>query len=652
MMQRSRKRPTPKDVIAFPWVSDAQIDPTGQKIAYVSGSLIREKTQLAKQVVWLVDTEGQNARQLTNGPRADFHPRWSPDGRSLAFLSDRLEDGQLQVYLMHLGGGEALQLTDFKGEIDTSRSKDTIQWSPCGQYLAFLLKDPETDEEKKKKEEKNDPIEFEKVHKFTRLWTLELVTKKLRPVTRADAQVWEFEWAPDGREFALIISDYPYEWSWYRSRLARVSANGGTPKTIHKPKKRQIALPRWAPDGKQIAFLSSVLSDRGANQGDLFVVSASGGEPRGISPEYPGSIGWMEWTKNGRALWVCGYEQGQAAFGELDSQERRVKTLWREPVLIAESSWPKFSMSKNQERVAVVRAAAADARNVWSAKIRGSKLGWKKLTNVATNLNEFELGEQEIISWKSRDGWKISGVLLKPAGYRKGRRYPTIVCAHGGPTSLVANGFLVTYWGQMLAAKGYAVFLPNFRGSTGFGRKFAEANVGDMGGKDFGDIDSGVDFLIEKGIADPKRLGFGGWSYGGFMTCWTVTQTDRYKAAVMGAGISNWLSFHGMSHLQTWDETHYDASPYERGGVYEKFSGIHYARRVKTPTLILHGELDRDVPPEQSYQFYRALHDHGVETELVIYPRAGHGISEKNHWLDLHRRIAAWYDKYVKGGGG
>jgi dipeptidyl aminopeptidase/acylaminoacyl peptidase len=647
-MPRGPKRLTPQAVLQFSWLSDAQINPTGETIAYVSGSLVREKTKLTKQNIWLVEAAGQNARQLTNGLRADFHPRWSPNGQSLAFLSDRLEDGKLQIYLMSLDGGEALPLTDVKGEIDASRGKDTIQWSPDGKYLAFLMRDAETDEEKKKKEARDDAIEFEKDRKYTRLWTLELKTKKLRQITKTDVQIWEFQWSPEGKEFALIVSDDPYEWSWYRSRLARVSAQGGVIKTVYKPKKRQIALPRWSPDEEQIAFISAVLSDRGSVQGDLFLVEANGGEPKDLTRDYPGGVSWMEWVNDGRALLTSGYEQGQAALSELDPKTGEMKTLWREPVALAEHFWAKYSLSRDQRRVAVVRSASNDARNVWCARLENAKARWKRLTNAVPNLSAFELGEQEIISWKSRNGWEISGILIKPVGYRKGKRYPTIVCAHGGPTSLVANGFLVnSWWGQLLAARGYAVFLPNFRGSTGFGLKFAEANVGDMGGKDFEDIDSGVDFLIKQGIADEKRLGFGGWSYGGFMACWTVTQTDRYKAAVMGAGISHWLSFHGNSHLQAWDANHYDTSPYERNGLYEKFSGIHYVKRVKTPTLILHGELDRDVPSEQSYQFYRALRDHGVETELVIYPREGHGISEKNHWLDLHRRIAAWYDKYI-----
>jgi dipeptidyl aminopeptidase/acylaminoacyl peptidase len=307
------------------------------------------------------------------------------------------------------------------------------------------------------------------------------------------------------------------------------------------------------------------------------------------------------------------------------------------------------------KRAAIVREGPRAPRDVWRVDLSGAapSLKFKQVTYAQLNPREFALGEQEIVRWKSRDGWTIHGVLIKPHGYKKEKRYPTIVCVHGGPTSMVGNGFMVnsvagnSIWGQALASQGYAVFFPNFRGSAGFGLKFAESNVGDMGGADYHDIDSGVDALIERGIADPKRLGLGGWSYGGFMTCWTVTQTTRYKAAVMGAGISNWLSFHGNTEIHTWDAFHYKASPYERDGVYAKFSGMNFVDRVKTPTLILHGEADRCVPAEQAFQFYRALRDHKVPAELVIYPREGHGISEKLHWLDLRRRVLAWYDKHL-----
>lgn len=649
---------TPEDSLTFPIVSDAQIDPAAAAVAYVRADCAREGTALIRQQIWVVDSSGRRDRRLTHGPRADFHPRWSPDGRQLAFLSDRVEDGRLQLYLLDREGGEARQLTHVEGEIDCTRYKDTVQWSPDGKQLAFLMIDPDTAEEKKRHEETGGALEFEKTPKFTRLWTVEAATGALRPVIQGDVQVWEFAWSPDGREFALIVSDAPYEWSWHLARLARAPARGGPPRTVFAPPQRQIALPRWSPDQKYIAFISSIWSDRGSIDGDVFLVSARGGQPRDISPDYPGSIGWMEWKKNGRALLTIGYEQGQAAVGELDVASGRAHTLWRQPVEVADRYWPRFSLAKDGRTLAVARAAPHAARDVWTGAIAadgvppdlsGGRVRWKQLTDAAPQVRDFALGQQEIVSWTSRDGWPMRGVLIKPVGYRDGKRCPLIVNPHGGPTSLAANGFMATnLWGQCLAARGYAVFFPNYRGSTGFGLKFAEANLGDLGGHDFEDIDSGVEALIERGLADPARLGFGGWSYGGFMTAWTVTRTDRYKAAVMGAGITNWPSFHGNSHLHAWDAIHYDADPYERDGVYARFSAMNFVGRVKTPTLIVHGELDRDVPPEQSYQFYRALVDHGVDTELVIYPREGHGPTEKKHWLDLHHRIANWYDKYLK----
>lgn len=350
-------------------------------------------------------------------------------------------------------------------------------------------------------------------------------------------------------------------------------------------------------------------------------------------------------------------------------------TLWRKPVVISEIAWPRFTLDHAQRRAAIVLEGPRSPRAVWRVDLRIMGLIFdvhrktgaispmslknsaqlRQLTQPSFDPRKFLLGHQQIIRWKSRDGWEIQGVLIKPVGYKSGRRYPLLVCIHGGPTSVVGNGFLVSsfsnnfIWNQVLAARGYALFYPNFRGSAGYGLKFAEANVGDMGGQDFHDIDSGVDALIERGLADPQRLAIAGWSYGGFMACWTVTQTPRYKAAIMGAGISNWHSFHGNSEIHTWDAAHYRADPYQRDGAYARFSGMNFVDRVRTPTLILHGQTDLCVPPEQAYQFHRALLDHGVHSELVLYPREGHNISEKAHWLEMRHRVTAWFDRYLKG---
>lgn len=648
-MTSNLKRLDTQALLTFPFLSEAQISPNGETVAYTSGELVSTKYKIPRRNIRLVDANGKNDRQFSNGLRADFHPRWSPDGRQVAFLSDRAEEGKLQVYLMSSTGGEAIQLTNVDGNIDISRAKDALQWSPDGKSLAFLMTDPETPEEKARKAEKDDAHEFEKNHKFTRVWAIDLATRKLQRITHGNWQVWEFSWSPDSRAFALVVSSEPYEWAWHLARLARVPARGGEPKIVFNPAPRQIGLPRWSPNGKQIAFISMVSSDRGSIGGDVFLIPATGGKARDASADFDGSIGWLEWKRNGKSLIVAGYENGEAMIGQLNLGAGRVKTLWRAPVSLAENHWARFSTSIDRRRIAAIQSSPTDHRNVWTGTLSPNRIAWKRVTDGAPQLREYSLGAQEMFEWKGRDGLKLRGVLIKPVGYKLGKRYPLIVHPHGGPTSLYPNGMFANgLWGQLLAQRGYAVFLPNFRGSTGFGLEFTEANVGDMGGMDFQDIETGVDSLIERGLADPKRLGIGGWSYGGFMTCWAITQTSRYKAAVMGAGISNWLSFHGNSHLHAWDAIHYDANPYEADGVYAKFSAMNFASRVKTPTLILHGELDRDVPAEQGYQFYRALHDHGIETEFVIYPREGHGINELKHWLDLHRRIADWYDRFVK----
>ena len=243
----------------------------------------------------------------------------------------------------------------------------------------------------------------------------------------------------------------------------------------------------------------------------------------------------------------------------------------------------------------------------------------------------------------------MQGLLIRPPDSAPRERCPMVVVVHGGPTSVHSHQFYAGRgWYQLIAAQGLVVFLPNPRGSTGWGLEFAESNIGDMGGKDWEDIRLGIAHCVERGIADQDRLGIAGWSYGGFMTAWAVTQTDMFKAALMGAGISDWRSFHAKTSLSEWDVMYYgDADPWEADGPFQRFSPINYVKRVRTPTLIVHGEEDLDVPVEQGYMFHRALRDLGVETQLVVYPREPHGFQEKNHQLDLGRRISEWFARYL-----
>ncbi len=585
-------------------------------------------------------TDDGEARQLTYGPRSDTTPRWSPDGQTLAFLSDREKDGQRQICLLPISGGEAVQATSVEGAIPSPRSLDPMAWSPDGKRIAFVKTDPETEDEKKRRREKDDHIEFEQHPKYTRLYALDIDTREVACVSPDGLQVWEFCWSPTGEEFAAVASDSPFEQAWYTNRLAAFSSDGRPARTLHRAK-RQVAKPVWSPDGKQVAFLSSNWSDRGITPGGVFAVASQGGEARDLSAGHVASANALAWVDDSRLVTVA-QEQGGYGIAEIEVATGERTSLWRGDAGFSDVS-TTFSMDR-KGNLAVVREDESSPQDVWLAKRNAGGVEWTRLTRLHPQAVDFEIGATETLHWKGADGWEMQGLLIRPVGAAAGAA-PMVTVVHGGPTGMTAYRYYPAYrYFGLLAANGLAVFLPNPRGSTGWGLEFAESNIGDMGGKDWEDIQAGIDYCVEQGIADPGLLGISGGSYGGFMTAWAVTQTDRFKAGVMIAGISDWRSFHGKSYLCDWDPIHYgDADPWDPDGTYRDFSPITYVKRVKTPTLILHGEADEDVPVEQAYLFYRALKDLGVETELVVYPREPHGFVERNHTLDHDRRIVRWF---------
>jgi dipeptidyl aminopeptidase/acylaminoacyl peptidase len=471
------------------------------------------------------------------------------------------------------------------------------------------------------------------------------------------------------------------------ARLARVGAGGGLPETIYSVPEKQFASPRVSPDGTQLAFLACIWSDRGINGGDVFVMRRETGDWRlgdsdadaqpasslqppvsNLTAGYRGSIWWIQWSADGAALDYIAYEDGEAAIGRIDVATGARITRWKGAVAFAESASSRY-IARDTGAIAALREDAARPHDLWLAVPEGPETGdwrlgaaspssiphlpsptaWHQLTHFHPQTCERALGETRVLRWQGADGMEIQGLLILPVGYQEGTRAPLLTWVHGGPAWLYTHSFYGAgrYPQQLFAGAGYAVLLANPRGSAGWGVEFTEANIGDFGGRDYEDIIAGVDHVIGLGIADPARLGIGGWSYGGFMTAWAVTQTKRFKAAMMGAGICNWRSFHGVAEIGTWDQISYRASPYEQGGRYDRFSAIHYVDRVTTPTLIVHGMEDVIVPVGQSYEFFRALKDHGVPTELVVYPREPHGFRERGHNIDRFRRFLAWFQRYI-----
>ena len=382
----------------------------------------------------------------------------------------------------------------------------------------------------------------------------------------------------------------------------------------------------------------------------MWVIDRDGSNPRNLTKNYPCSISYFQWGPDDRELICVGAEDAGGAIVRIGC-DGQVKKLWSGSVAFGPSRWPSFSISRDQKTICVSREDFYHPMEMWIATVDSSAVSWKQLTHLNPEIVSNILGAAESVWWKAADGLNVQGFLVKPPDYENDKRYPLITVVHGGPGWFFGYRFLgYNYYYAMLPSRGYALFMPNPRGSLGRGTGFTELNMGDMGGKDFQDIMTGIDYLIEQGVADPDRLGISGGSYGGFMTSWAITQTERFKASVDLYGIINWPSFHGTTTIQKWDEIFYKTDPYEVGGVYQKFSPLTYINRVKTPTLILHGELDPFAPVGQGYEFFRSLKDHKVEVELVIYPREGHGFLEKKHLSDAATRIMDWFEKHIQAG--
>jgi dipeptidyl aminopeptidase/acylaminoacyl peptidase len=668
------RRVTLNDLLDLKLVSDPQLSPDGRRLAWVVGEANKTDTPKPRSRVWAMALDGGSPRPLTGEHHTDAAPRWSPDGRHLLFISDRKEAGKPRLYLMPVGGpesvgGEAELLWPSVGDVSQPC------WSADGRRVACLMTDLETDEQRKRKERKDDPQVFDEEPRFDRLWVVDLETRRCsrsgstRCVTGERVHVWEFDESPDGSRFVALVSDRRGEDAWYSARLVTVPAAGGEA-TLLCTTGKQYAMPRWSPDGRWIAFLSCTWSDRGVIGGDMWVVSADGaGEPRLDAQRQrrgpdPGprnltagssvSVSCLAWEPESAGILFLGYGEGQLTAGRVDRDTGATERFWTEPITAAERSQPRFTLDRTAQTMALAREDPAHPRDLWTYSRAG---GWQRRTELHLSLANISWGAVEELSWQSADGRAIQGLVVHPVDAPRSAVAPLIVLIHGGPASLwpyrlAAGG--TSDWAQWLAAHGYRVLLPNPRGSLGWGVPFTEANLGDMGGRDLQDILAGVEALVEAGLADPARIGIGGWSYGGYMTAWAVTRPAAelrypFRAAVMGAGIANWLSFHGTAEIPAWDALFWQASPYERDGPYQQFSPIHHIQNARTPTLILHGGDDHTVPASQAQEFYQALKERAVPTQLVLYPREGHPIQEREHQRDMLERILAWYNQHLLG---
>jgi dipeptidyl aminopeptidase/acylaminoacyl peptidase len=637
--QQAKRAMTPTDAIAIKTVSDTQISPDGTQVAFVVRELDLSANEFFSNL-WIVPVGGGEARRFTSSLKTDSAPRWSPDGKWLAFLanreSKRRPDGdgppKTQVWVMSAGGGEAQPVTDVKGGVTGS-----LAWSPDGRQIAFTAQEPQTEDEQKRLKEKRDMVVVGEATKMSQLWVADVASRNARQLTTDRADSSGPAWSPDGQAIAFVRRPTPNPDDGLLSDILIIPAAGGAPRLLVK-NPGPDADPRWSPDGRSIAYLAGDRAQSGG-QNDVMVVAATGGEPVNLTRAFDRDESNPVWSPDGKVISFEANIGANRYFFSVPAAGGPVKPLCGGTLGIG-----SLSLSRDGKTVAYNSSDPLQPADVWAANADGTNA--RRLTKMNPQVDEFRLGATELVRWKNPDGGEVEGVLVKPADFQAGRKYPLIVEPHGGPAGTQQTRFNPTW--QAYAGRGYAVFAPNFRGSNGYGKAFIEANAGKWGVVDFQDIMSGVDYVISLGFVDPDRMGVEGWSYGGYMSQFIVTHTDRFKAAVPGAGMSNMISFYGTTDIQRFTIYYMTGHPWETPEVYRRSSPIFSIDKAKTPTLILFGEQDRRVPIEQGEQFYTALKQRGVEVQMVRYPREPHGFAEPNHQIDRIQRIADWFDRFLK----
>jgi dipeptidyl aminopeptidase/acylaminoacyl peptidase len=561
-----------------------------------------------------------------------------PDNSQIAFLSDCAKANQFQLYIAPASGGSAKQVTHFTGLLADPR------WSPDGKRIAVLFT-----QDLPHRAGPLDPVPPDsgvlesKIYE-QRIAVIDLATGSSHQITPANMYVYEYDWSPDGRNFAVSAAPGMGDNNWWIAQIYTVPAAGGELKAIYKPPvERQIAEPRWTADGKSILFIGGIMSDEGSTGGEIYRVSPGGGEPTSITPGIASSVADMAAPRKSKYIYFSEHYDGGSAVSQIDPATGQMERLWKGDETIFTMDGGGVSLSDDGKSSVVTRHSWQRPPEVWA----GSVGDWRKVTHA--NDDRLPLwGEQKSLHWKSGE-FTVQGWLIYPKNFDPSKKYPMVVSVHGGPASSMkpnwpSPGFNAT----LLSQQGYFVLLPNPRGSYGQGEKFTAANVKDFGGGDLRDILAGVDEALRSAPIDEKRVGITGWSYGGYMTMWAVTQTNRFHAAVAGAGIANWKSYYGENSIDQWMLPYFGASVYDDSKVYAKSSPIEYIKNVKTPTLIVVGDRDGECPAPQSYEFWHALRDLGVKTEMVIYPNEGHRFRKPADQKDVLLRMIGWFNENLR----
>jgi dipeptidyl aminopeptidase/acylaminoacyl peptidase len=640
--ETSKRVPRVEDLMALKSVGGARISPDGTRIAYTVTETDMEQDAYVTQI-WLADIAAGEVRQLTRGKKSSSGPAWSPDGRSLAFTSSRVDD-KSQLFVISPDGGEAVQLT--KSETGVGG----FDWSPDGKTIAFTAADPVTKESKDRKDSYGDYEVVRREYTHTHLWTVDVAEALSAPgagrrrTSGKAFTVGGFDWSPDGKRIAFSAALNPDLINGGTSDIYVLALAGDTVrKIVAQP--GPDSSPLWSPDGRSILFSSAGgRLDYFARNIGLALVSADGGPIRpltGAFDENPGAVAW-----NADGIYFSGMQKTAAHLYRLDPESLQIARLSAPDDAIVSG----FSFSRDGKRLAFTAASPTTLSEICVSEFPFKA---RALTRMTGQVEAFVLGTREVISWKSKDGTVIEGVLIKPTDFDPAKKYALLCVIHGGPTGVdrpaLLSGDSRYYPSDIWAARGALVLKVNYRGSAGYGAKFRTLNYRNLGVGDAWDVLSGVDHLVKKGWVDASRVGCMGWSQGGYISAFLTTSTRAFRAISVGAGISNWATYYYNTDITPFTINYLGDDPADDPAIYAKTSPMTYIKNAATPTLIQHGEFDRRVPIPNAYELRQGLEDRGVPVEMVVYKGYGHGITKPKSMRAVMEHNLAWFNHYIFG---
>ncbi|MFT4251781.1 MAG: S9 family peptidase [Caulobacter sp.] len=625
---------SPRDIMGLTDASDPQLSPDGRFVAYVVAPTLSTQRP-SRSAIWVAPVDGRAPpRRLTEGTQLESGPRWSRDGREIAFLSNQSDPSTTgiaakQVWAAPVDGGPARRLTASATDVrGFSRSADDA-------VLAYVAGDPKTERQKADAAAKRDQAIIDDPGDLGRLWLQDAAGGRPRRIAVEGRNIAEARWSPDGRRLSARVADSTgLNDYFYHSDVVIIDAATGAARTLL----REASGPGdWSPDGKRLAFVQLREQYIGLR---AWIVDVDGDRRLKVGEDHPGHLTRLEWAKDGRSLLAQSFEKTRSKLVRIDARDGRISTL-----LAFDGRLAGFSAEGGRVALAADTPTRPDDIWLWTP---GQKAALP-LTDLNPQVRRWALGQVSEVSWtSSRDGRTVFGTLVTPPGYVAGTPIKTVIQGHGGPEGFWWSGWLGSWhdWAQMLATHGYAVLLPNPRGSDGQDIGFTRGPIDDWGGGDFQDVLDGLDMLVARKIADPARVGIGGWSYGGFLSAWAVTHSDRFRTAIVGAAPVDIAPMLLTTDTPDFVAGYFGRAP-ENLARMDASSPVRFVDRVKVPVLVLHGEQDRRVPVTLGLSFYRGLRLLGADATMVVYPREPHWTYEPAHQTDIQERVLAWFDAHL-----